>query len=246
MIYSLKYSSIEYIRKNSNKIFEDIKNKSISLDDYLIKTLGSGYKELTKFVNPKIKFDMSNQIDTKQTDFENSKIVYEAFINLTEAQASDFRLWSGFAINEDVYSYLKYRWNDDEKTILYRITAHTGGKRGLVYQGISRLWWFAHLTYDKSINNPYELTEFTFNYPHIMEKMIYRNFSNSKNIRLGIIKGIKKYIDSGGKYGTKKLDELYKHISLISGVNLLDLIPELEMIEICYQFLISLDENFQR
>lgn len=241
MIYSLTYSSIDYIKKNYKEIFKAIKSSGDSLDDYLSKIIGINYKETTKFANPRISYDMINNKDPKSTDFNNSRLVYDAFFNLTESQASDFRLWSGYAINNDVYNYLKYRWNDDDKTIYYRITAHAGGKRGLAYHGIARLWWFAHLTYDEINANPYELTEFVFSYPHIMEKMIYRNFSNSKSIRFGIIKGIKKFIEQGGKYHTKKLDELYKHISLLSGVNLLDIIPEKEIIEITYNFLVSLE-----
>lgn len=242
MIYSLKYSSIDYIKKNYKDIFKEIKTNNDSLDDNLTKIIGLNYKEITKFVNPRISFDMSDYKDPKSTDFNNSRLIYEAFINLTESQASDFRLWSGYAINNDVYNYLKYRWKDDERTIYYRVSAHAGGKRGLAYHGIARLWWFAHLTYDETKDNPYELTEFTFEYPHIMEKMIYRNFSNSKSIRFGIIKGIKKFLDQGGKYHTKKLDELYKHISLLSGVNLLDVIPEDEIIKISVHFLLSLGE----
>ena len=38
-------------------------------------------------------------------------------INLTESQTSDRRLWSGFAIEPDVYEYLKYRWKDTEKRL---------------------------------------------------------------------------------------------------------------------------------
>lgn len=236
-INHLTYATIEYLRKNYLKVYHDLKKDNISIKTYLNKTLGPNYSERSKFIKPNIQFIKNDDKDPKNTDFANSKLIYNSFKNLTESQASDFRLWSGYAINDDVYDYLKYRWKDDEKTIRYRIVSHAKGKRGLAYNGIARLWWFAHLTYDEKAEDPYELTEFTFNYPHIMEKMIYRNFSNSNSIRIGIIKGIKKFIDNGGKYKTEKLDLLYKQISLISGVNLLDLIPTQEIINISYDFL---------
>lgn len=234
-IFNLTNGTVEYIRKNYEVIFSQIGDKSIS--EYLIEELGIDYKEQSKFFKPKIKFDMSDKSDQKKTDLNNAKLIYEGFKNLTESQASDFRLWSGYAIEDDVYHYLKYRWGDTSNTLAYRVVYKDAGKRGLLYNGIARLWWLAHLTIDEERENIYELTEFTFSYPHIMEKMIYRNFSNSKTIRHGIIEGIQKYIDAGNNYRTKDMDSLYKHISLISGVNLLDIIPQSEIQDITYNFL---------
>ena len=57
---------------------------------------------------------------------------------------------------------------------------------------------------------------------------------------MGIIEGVKKYAYEGGKYQTKKLDSLYKHISLLSGVNLLDIIPQEKIKDISYDFLINM------
>lgn len=238
-IYSLSYSAIEYIRKYYQDIFNNTDGKNLST--YLESILGLDYKEKSQFLNPKIDFIMTKGINPKDTDYENAKLVYENFKNLTESQASDFRLWSGYAIEDEVYNYLKYRWKNDARTILYRVSYRDAGKRGLLYHGIARLWWLSYLTYDDSKSDKYELTKFTFEYPHIMEKMIYRNFSNSKNVRHGIIEGIKLFIDNGGKYTTSKIDELYKHISMISGVNLLDIIPKEKIKAITLNFLIELE-----
>lgn len=239
-IRSLTYSTIEYMRKNHKTIFEDLKTSNITIDEYLKEKIGYNYSEQSKFLKPTLNFIMNEERDKKATDFENSKLIYNAFKNLTESQASDFRLWGGIAVNENVYDYLKYRWEDTDRTIIYRVVYRDSGKRGLMYHGIARLWWYAHLTFDEEKEDNFELTEFTFKYPHIMEKMIYRNFSNSRSIRMAIIEGVKKYVDEGGKYQTKKLDSLYKHISLLSGVNLLDIIPQEKIKDISYDFLINM------
>lgn len=238
-IFNLTNGTVEYIRKYYETIFNDM--NSLNLQEYLKRELGEDFREKSKFLKPSIKFDMSDKLNPKATDFNNAKLVYENFKNLTESQASDFRLWGGYAIEDDVYQYLKYRWKDTDKTIAYRVVYKDAGKRGLLYNGIARLWWLAHLTIDDKRENLYELTEFTFSYPHIMEKMIYRNFSNSKTIRHGIIEGIQKYLTLGGIFRTKDIDELYKHISLISGVNLLDIIPQSEIKEIAYNFLNNIE-----
>ena len=79
---------------------------------------------------------------------------------LRETQASDESLWTGIALNEG-YDYMMYRWGFDHSTKFeYRWNFYTKGKRGYIHHGIARLWWFAHMTFDASRNDPYELTEY--------------------------------------------------------------------------------------
>lgn len=232
-------NAIEYIKKNYVELFKKITNNNIA--QVLNEELITEWNEESKFISREIKFYMPDGVKPILTDFENAKLIYESFNDLTESQASDERFWSGYAIKEDVYNYLKYRWGDNHNLLKYRVVFHAPGKRGLLYHGIARLWWLARLTIDEEKVNMYELTEFTFNYPHIMEKMIYRNFSNSKNVRHGIIEGIKKYIKHGGEYRIAKIDELYLYISTISSVHLLDSFSKEEIVNLTYKFLINLE-----
>src|SRR5690606_26111261 len=106
----------------------------------------------------------------RKTDLNNSIEIYNKYQYLTESQASDERFWASLALYEVNLNYLFYRWDKTEKTIKYRVTYHSGGKRGYMYHGLARPWWFAHLTYDGTHEDPYHLTRFTYDYPHIMEK----------------------------------------------------------------------------
>ena len=116
-----------------------------------------------------------------------------------------------------------------------------GGKRGYMYHGLARPWWFAHLTYDNTHEDPYHLTRFTYEYPHIMEKMIYRNFSNSSKIRKIVIASIKSFIEKGGKYSTSKIDKLYRYVGVLGSNKLLDLYDQKNLSEILVNYLETLE-----
>jgi hypothetical protein len=206
--------------------------------DRLNDEFGRNYYTNNEIPYLSIDFDTSVEIKKhkKQTDFNNAIAIYKAYGFLSESQASDERFWCGLALELVNMSYLFYRWGETKNTIQYRVTYHTPGKRGMVYHGLARLWWFVHLTRIPG-DDPYDLTRFAFEYPHILEKMIYRNFSNSGKIRHAIILAIKEYVDNGGKYSTKKIDELYKYVSIISGNRLLDLIPQEELISELVMFM---------
>jgi|SRR5690554_1391638 len=221
----VKYEVINQIKQNLEYykgFFLDEK-----YDEKLINEFSIDYYDFSEIPSQYIFYDMSiaPMSKRKETDFINAIKIYEAYSFLSESQASDERFWCGIALEKNNMQYLFYRWGETTNTIKYRLTYHQPGKRGMVYHGLARLWWFVHLTILDG-ENPYEFTSFCFQYPHIMEKMIYRNFSNSRHIRLAIIEAVKKFIDSGGTYSTSKIDELYKYVSLISGNKLLDIIPK--------------------
>ncbi len=242
-IKALEYDAIVYIKNNLKTIHNQLQTNSF--EKIFEQIFGIDWYKPSKILKPDIYFVMTEKEPKKKknTDFENSIMIYNLLKNLTESQASDERLWAGLAIEPKFYEYLKYRWEDTENTIRYRVVYHTSGKRGVMYHGLGRLWWFAHITYDEKRDDHFELTKFAFEYPHILEKMIYRNFSNSKSIRVGIIEGIKDYVTLGGDYKIKKIDELYKHISTIGSVNLIDSFSKEEIRKITLNNLLDYDKN---
>lgn len=235
----MKFLSYDVI--NQIKLNLEYYHQFFLQDNYyerLIDEFGRNYFTSNEIPNLSIKYDTSVQIkkDKKLTDFNNAVAIYKSYDFLSESQASDERFWCGLSLEPANMEYLFYRWGETKNTIQYRVTYHTPGKRGMVYHGLARLWWFVHLT-RISGDDPNELTRFAFEHPHILEKMIYRNFSNSEKIRHSIILAIKQYVDKGGKYSTKKVDELYKYVSMISGNRLLDAIPIDELISELVMFM---------
>ena len=102
-------------------------------------------------------------------DFENSKIIYQAYKTLTPLQASDIRLWTYLA-HTDYYAYMCKRWSsirekkevNPSKYILDHWFISSPAQSNFLRHGIAGLWWAAHLTYDETRNDPYELTKVLF------------------------------------------------------------------------------------
>ena len=219
IIKYIKEESLLTLKRNKGHVFDLMKN-SVS-NEWVKDYLGEDC-----FANSKIKVNEFTMNTTNpkaiDSDFENAKILYDALKGLNETQAIDERLWAGLAFGE-CYDYLRYRWGLSDITRLqYRWLFYTDYKRKLFYNGLSRLWWFAHMTYDKNLQNPYELTEFAFSYPQIMKAMTYRNYSNSDKIRKVILRSFKKYAEIGGNITTKLIDKMYIYISLLGGVSVID------------------------
>lgn len=173
---------------------------------------------------PKYYFDTGIQVDDynlvlggPETDFQNAKIVFEAFKNkLNPVQASDLRLWAYLA-HVQHWDYMFSRWKIDipdeedeeeeqgdgkkmsrEKT-LDRVKSRYffGASRGkaFVRQGIARLYWGAYLTYDDTSDNPYEYTEFFFNKQDIFTSITERSYARNKALVLAALKELKKHSD---------------------------------------------------
>lgn len=116
---------------------------------------------------------LTNEEKTKE-DITNIKILYGQLQTLSPYQATNRYMWSCLA---HVYyrEYVHHRWLDDdgfdslspEKKIT-RIKSRyfvAGGKKGvsgrsLNDNALSRLWWYGHMSYDRSNrSNPFHLTE---------------------------------------------------------------------------------------
>ena len=155
--------------------------------DNLNKYQSSSFWMDEHFINqnmPKYYFDTGIEVADYQlisggpeTDFQNAKIVFEAFKNkLNPVQASDLRLWAYLA-HVQHWEYMSHRWKidipdeeDDEgseegkksprEKMIDRVKTRYffGDSRGkaFVRQGIARLYWSAYLTYDDTNDNPYE------------------------------------------------------------------------------------------
>lgn len=172
---------------------------------------------------PKYCFDTGIEVNDYQlvlggpeTDFQNAKIVFEAFKDkLNPVQASDLRLWA-YLSHVKHWDYMFTRWKIDvpdeeddeepggkqksprEKTIDRVKTRYFFGasrSKAFVRQGISRLYWSAYLTYDSTSHNPYEYTEFFFNKQDIFTSITERSYARNKILVLAALKELKKYPD---------------------------------------------------
>lgn len=192
--------------------------------DNLNKYQSSSFWMDEHFINqnmPKYYFDTGIEVADYQlisggpeTDFQNAKIVFEAFKNkLNPVQASDLRLWAYLA-HVQHWEYMSHRWKidipdeeDDEgseegkksprEKMIDRVKTRyffvdSRGK-AFVRQGIARLYWSAYLTYDDTNDNPYEYTEFFLSKQDIFSSITEHSYARNKILTLATLKELKKH-----------------------------------------------------
>ena len=236
----LKYindESLQILKNNQKSILNSISKNPTK--DWIKDYLGVDCFPTSKItVNDFTLF--TDEAKPLNTDIKNIKIIFDTFKNLNETQAADERLWVGLALN-DCYDYMIYRWGiDSESKMKYRWVFHTRGKRGMFYHGIARLWWYGHVSYDSSRDNPYELTEFGMQNIEILEGLIFRNYSNSREISLAILSALKDFHSDGGILTRDVLRPLYIYVSLLGGVSILDAFSKEELHDLVYKKLFTL------
>ena len=209
-VYYMKQKALDSLQKDISDNLEKYHSSSQWIDQYFIDKDAPKYYFETGIEVP----DYDLIIGGPETDFQNAKIVFEAFNGkLNAVQASDLRLWAYLA-HVQHWDYMHSRWKidvpdeedepDDGKKsprdkVLDRIKARYffGASRGkaFVRQGIARLYWSAYLTYDESNPNPYEFTEFFFSKQDIFTSITERSYARNKTLVLATLKELKKHPD---------------------------------------------------
>ena len=157
------------------------------------------------------------------TDFENVKRVYNNMQALSESQASDERIWAAYTLS--VFAdYMRYRWHPDSETaMMNRYFFSYSPKRSLFRNGIARLWWIGHLTYD--VNRPgdkYELTEFVCRKQDNINLLLDINFGNNPVIIKAVLQALVDAEKNGTEIDREKTRKLSEYVNILGGIYLVD------------------------
>lgn len=132
--------------------------------------------------------------DAATADLENSIRLHEAFSGLSPIAARDPRLWVRLA-HVEFWAYMRTRWplegranrqSDSGKAIDFikeRYFLAGNDSRTLLRNGISRLWWIAHLTIEGSKDDPYYYTRLLFSFSDsqdILATLVERNLGRCR------------------------------------------------------------------
>ncbi len=213
-----------------DKIFRDVASTN-NFDLY--KSDKFPYEERFPRGETDIFIEQGFSLDPSKSDFENSKALYREFKMLNETQASDERLWV-YLTHVTFWKYMRERWpiekaqsGSEMGRIRDRYFLRTANIETLTRNGIARLWWYAHLTYDEGRANPYELTEVLLKRADLSVGITERAFGSNKNIRTALLEFLKENPSiSSSEHKTR---EVYKTLNLVGGVRNL---PFLEISEL--------------
>ena len=218
LIQSLNDESLPRLKSDINSNLEkyllnnDWLSQYFKGTDWLMETNIPSVEITLKMPSGRISYDCENAIELNRK------------LNLDRSQAIDERLWTYFS-HVTFWKYMRLRWNvQKKKNPKNYISEHyfTHGNRGLVRNGISRLWWAAELTKDKNNKrNPYELTEVMFTSAEIVMHLLDRTFPRNINFTQNLLRVFSR-MDKEVYSNVKLFRELMKYFNSIGGVQILD------------------------
>lgn len=180
----------------------------------------------TKYNNiPNFSLDMSSERPV-ETEFENVKRVYSNLSFISDSTATDERLWTALCLGE-FYDYVKYRWKiQTEGNVKEHYFMKYESRQSLMRNAISRLWWIGRLTYDKSREDPYELTAVVCESADFITGFLERNISDSLHIIRPAVEAIIECRKEGLKTDMLIVRDMLKYLNLLGGSYILDAMPE--------------------
>lgn len=175
------------------------------------------------------------EIGGPETDNKNARTVYAHLQELKPVQAVSAELWT-YMTHIQFPDYMANRWqinyNEDEKklreVIKQRYFAIRGSK-GVIRNGIARLWWAGYWGYDESREDPFELVDVILDKQEIYEHISERSYNRNKNILIASLEAIKE-----NDFNTREVRALYVKINSYGSdkhLDALDLEAAREMVE---------------
>ena len=184
MIKYISEDSLLEIKSNVQTLYNEVidgKKKTLEEafgDDRIIRD--------TNIAGDDFDLDMSFE-KPEQSDLENVKRVHKHMSALSESQASDERIWAAYTLSV-FQKYMEYRWKpDSDVAMMNRYFFSYSPKRSLFRNGIARLWWIGHLTYDEKRTNKFELTEYICKKQDNINLLLDINFGNNPAIVRSVI-----------------------------------------------------------
>jgi hypothetical protein len=137
------------------------------------------------------------QLNPDKPDLENCILLYEE-LSLNETQASDPRLWT-YLSHVVFWKYMRKRWalenvkrgDSPVGRVIDRYLLINPRLESLTRNGISRLWWYAHLTKDSKRQDPYELTKILLSRAEVAVGILERAIGINQNMRTAILEFLK-------------------------------------------------------
>ena len=182
-----------------------------------------------------------------QEDLINTRLLYDAFRNLTPLQASNKYMWTYLchAVPE-FRAYIQDRWMSAERSNTIKTRYFVTGSGSLLNDNaLSRLWWYGYLTYDPDNSNHYALTEILFTNQTIctdvMDTLNRTNFNRIKGVLLAI-RDFKELL-SGNEGITEYFRECKKYLNHYAAVTTFDFLDADEIRTLAYDYMVKLREQ---
>lgn len=201
-----------YLKKSAKDNQDKYLSRTPWIEDYFASIGLNRYFKTSSIVVPDINLQCTGHGEEAEIrdDLNNAKLLYEAF-KITPAQAADPKMWSALCLIT-FRSYVTNRWQN--ATSVHKRFIATNARPSLCFfNALSRLWWFAHLTYDEEEkSNPFHLTEVLFSARQIQTPLMASRMSMNKNIVKGILKALRRIL--GEKKEAGQVIDVFRRLCL--------------------------------
>ncbi|MBU9714116.1 DUF6339 family protein [Evansella tamaricis] len=176
-------------------------------------------------------------INIEKLDYENSTIIYKSLSHLPLAEVADERIWA-FMTHITHWDYMRKRWPIEEtmgSAVNFILNRYFFRERPFSRNGLARLWWFAHITYNSKFENPFYLTSIMLqNQDQDIARMILETPTICRNRKMveATLISLKELTE---EYEVKSRDYIRfvaRYINLTGSVRLWDYLDESELREI--------------
>ena len=171
-------------------------------------------------------------------DCNNVRIMYKNLKHISNTQAMDERLWAGLS-HSIFWDYLQYRTKINEEKItenkiLFSYFFKRGGKRILVINPLTRLWWVGRQVYDPSNEeDPFYALEFLKrDFSTKVLNLFSYNYTNNPKIVRAILVALAQLEKENNIVITRNpYLKILKYLNMLGGSIILDSLEQEEIVE---------------
>ena len=218
-------------------------NKYLCGDVWVAEVSTKSGRDMQTGVEPLGNLDLDIPGAGNLKDFENAVKFHKALKHLTPLQARDPRLWTRLA-HVEFWPYMRKRWPVDKhignsgracRFIKTHYFVSQSQSRALIRNGIARLWWAAHLSFDPGRSNQYELTDILFSTLDITQQILERGLGRADNVIKSFLEFLlrnRETLLAAGNKSRERIRLLAKYLNMYGGVCILDLLSRSEIMDV--------------
>lgn len=181
----------------------------------------------------------------RDTDFNNSVLLYEHLKDLPQYVLSDERFWMWINFEKGYKAALAYMPVKQESTFKNHWLHFQSNHRSLMFGVLSRMFYRVANSVDGTLGDKYEYTKFVVENPLRYREYSWRTYSNEKKLILAALKAEKRALET---YGYPENNSLYRvlaaEVSKKASCMLLDVMPEEDIEDFVFNAHCRLIEEF--
>lgn len=168
-------------------------------------------------------------------DFENAKIIFEDYKELSFTHATDVRLWAYLA-HVPLWKYMKRRYPIEKQPrpkrggyILEHWFINGVSPQNFVRHGISLLWWGARLTHDPTRRDPYELTRELFSMLDYTRTLVPGTQGRNQNFTRALLEFVIENENLFSQYKEGRVRFLMRKVNYLGGYKIIPVLSKDEI-----------------